>query len=341
MSTARAAEAEADPAGGPGGGGAPPEAEATPQRSKHSAPLLTGALLHQRWRVGKALGRGGFGTTYRGLHVETRVPVAIKVEHPAASRKHPKQSPLMHEINMYTALHPCPQLPCIEWKGVVRAGARGRLHVVVMQLLGGSLESLRARSPGGRLPAEQVRSMACQLLPLLRRMHTKGIVHRDIKPDNLMMGREENGHKVYMIDLGLAKRVQTLGEAHVPMTRHGKLTGSARYCSVTTHQGQSQSYKDDLESLAYTLLYLQEGALPWQKIGKSLDKKKRYAAIGEAKRDFVPPPGPAGWLLRLARRMAYGAFPPYAEIQAQFDARPAAAPEHTPTASSSDTWTPP
>ena len=97
-----------------------------------------------------------------------------------------------------------------------------------------------------------------------------------------------------MIDFGLSKRVQAQGEKHVPMTQHRKLTGSARYCSVATHQGQSQSYKDDLEGLAYTLLYLQQGALPWQKVAKGQDKTERYNAIGEAKRDFVPPPRARG-----------------------------------------------
>ena len=322
---------------------APEKKKDAHQKSKHSSPALSGALLHKRWRVGKALGQGGFGTTYRGMHVDTRTPVAIKVEHPATSQKHSsKHSPLLHEINMYTELHPCSQLPCIEWKGTVRAaGTTGSLHVMVMQLLGRSLESVRSGCTGGALPAACLSNIALQLLPLLQRMHSKGIIHRDIKPDNIMMGREENANKVYVIDLGLSKQVQIPGKDHVPMTQHSKLTGSARYCSVATHRGESQSYKDDLESLAYTLLYLQRGNLPWQQTDKAMSKKERYRAVERSKIKFAPPPGPAGWLLRLARRMAYGAFPPYAEIQAQFDARPAAAPEHTPTASSSDTWTPP
>ena len=122
--------------------------------------------MYETWRVGKALGRGGFGTAYRGLHVESHAPVAIKVEHPETSQKHKHNSPLQNEICMYKALHPCAGLPRVEWVGALRARApprgddaaggrkpkSGLVRVLVMQLLGGSLEHARARQPASALP---------------------------------------------------------------------------------------------------------------------------------------------------------------------------------------------
>ena len=302
--------------------------DAPPQRRRKkkgaSAPCLTGALLHRRWRVGKALGRGGFGVTYRGLHVETRAPVAIKVEHPETSRKHRHNSPLKNEINMYAALHPCAGLPRVEWTGSLRAPGDKPvgLRVMVMELLGQSLERARAARPGGALPYGAALDVGRQLLRLLRHAHRRGVVHRDIKPDNIMFGREEYHRKVFLVDFGLAKRVKPEGCEHIPCTEGRRLTGSARYCSLATHRGYSQTYSDDLEMLAYTLICLHEGSLPWQGLPAMEDKEAHYRAIGEAKQAYRPPDTALGWLLRCARKLEYAQFPPYNEILAQFDAHP-------------------
>ena len=181
-----------------------------------------------------------------------------------------------------------------------------------------------------------------QLLRLLRHAHRRGVVHRDVKPDNAMLGRGEFRDRVYLVDFGLAKRVVPAeGGAHVPCAGGRRLTGSARYCSLSTHRGYSQTYADDLEMLAYTLIYLHRGALPWQALpvageDDKKNKEARYRAIGEAKQAFVPPDNALGWLLRCARRLEYAQFPPYNEILAQFDAGP----EETSSATTdTDSWT--
>ena len=291
---------------------------------KRSAPCLTGALLHGRWRVGKALGRGGFGVTYRGLDVETRAPVAIKVEHPDTTRKHSHRSPLKNEMTLYAALHPCAGLPRVAWGGGLRlrggggAAAGGgtttprAARALVMELLGPSLERARAARPGGALAYGAVLDAGRQLLRLLRHAHRRGVVHRDVKPDNAMLGREEFRDRVYLVDFGLAKRVVPAeGGAHVPCAEGRRLTGSARYCSLATHRGYSQSYSDDLEMLAYTLIYLHQGALPWQDLpgADKCDKEARHRMIGEAKQAYAPPGNALGWLLRCARRLEYAQFP--------------------------------
>jgi serine/threonine protein kinase len=293
---------------------AAPAAEAAPK-----APPV-GALLQGRYRVGAALGRGAFGTTYRGLDVETHLPVAIKVEHAEQSRKHRRyRSPLFIEHAMYRAIHPGRGIPSIEWFGQTPYG-----YVLIMELLGPSLEHLRQRHEGGVLPLHIVLDLAVQLVRRLEHCHARGVIHRDIKPDNIVLGRDRQRRKCFVVDFGLAKAVRRHGE-HIPPREGKKLTGSARYCSVHTHQGLEQSRRDDMESLAYTLIYFLKGRLPWQGI-RCRDKGRRYQEIAHLKRTLPVeevcrqlPPAFAHYLRR-CRRLAFTETPPYEEFRQLFKA---------------------
>ncbi|KAB5553235.1 hypothetical protein DKX38_010546 [Salix brachista] len=125
-------------------------------------------------------------------------------------------------------------------------------------------------------------------------MHAKGFLHRDIKPDNFLMGLGRKANQVYVIDFGLAKRYKDpTTHQHIayrlvfsslpPSKRENKnLTGTARYASCNTHLGIEQSRRDDLESIGYVLLYFLRGSLPWQGL-KAATKKQKYDKICEKK----------------------------------------------------------
>ncbi|AQK55533.1 casein kinase I [Zea mays] len=114
-------------------------------------------------------------------------------------------------------------------------------------------------------------------------MHQKGFLHRDIKPDNFLMGLGRKANQVYIIDYGLAKKYRDLQtHKHIPYRENKNLTGTARYASVNTHLGVEQSRRDDLESLGYVLMYFLRGSLPWQGL-KAGTKKQKYDKISEKK----------------------------------------------------------
>lgn len=96
-------------------------------------------------------------------------------------------------------------------------------------------------------------------------LHSKDYIHRDIKPQNFLMGLSKKSHIVHLIDFGLSKKYRDpKTHQHIPYKQNKNLTGTARYASINAHLGIQQSRRDDLESIGYVLVYLVQGYLPWQ-----------------------------------------------------------------------------
>lgn len=99
-------------------------------------------------------------------------------------------------------------------------------------------------------------------------IHSKNFVHRDIKPANFVMGTGKSAHLVNVIDFGLAKKFRDSRTSnHIPFKQddvHG--VGTSLFAAINTHLGIESSRRDDLESLAYMLIYFLRGTLPWRKL---------------------------------------------------------------------------
>ena len=154
-----------------------------------------------------------------------------------------------------------------------------------MELLGQSLENL-FQSQNKKFSIKTACMLGIQMIDRIEYIHSKKLIHRDIKPDNFVMGRGLKSHIVYVLDFGLSKKYWSSShKCHIPFVKGKKLTGTARYASINALSGYEQSRRDDLESIGYIIMYFIRGSLPWQ--GLKINKKEdRYKKICEKKRDI-------------------------------------------------------
>lgn len=225
-----------------------------------------------KYRLGRKIGGGSFGDIFLGVNVTTNEEVAMKLE-PVKT----KHSQLFYESKIYKLLSGGVGIPYVRWYGT-----EGEYNVMVMDLLGPSLEDL-FNYCSRVFSLKTVLMLADQMLRRVEYVHSKNFIHRDIKPDNFLMGLGRRGNQLFFIDFGLAKKYRDARTMqHIPYREQKSLTGTARYASINAHIGIEQSRRDDLESLGYVMMYFLRGSLPWQGM-KAATKKLKYERISHKK----------------------------------------------------------
>ncbi len=250
-----------------------------------SGPAVRGvAVLPPRWRLEQLLGSGGQADVWLATDLEVGQRVAVKVFHDGISPT--QRERLRQEVRLGRSLsHP----------GLVRVfeliDAGGRPAVVMEWIEGGSLAE---RLGGGPLPFSEVVSFARETLEALAYLHQRGIIHRDVKPSNLLLGRDG---RLRLADLGLVREL----DRAAGLTRTATTVGTAGYMSPEQIRGRPLTPASDLYSLGVTLFHLVTAVPPFS--GNS-----EFEVADQHLRSAVPDPRrlrpdcPA-WLSRLVMRL--------------------------------------
>ena len=242
-----------------------------------STDVFLGQTIFNKYKLIRKLGQGSFGSIYQAQSKYSHKYYAVKLEEMKQNQF------ILEEESIFLSYLNCPRIPKLK-----TFGYSGSLIILVMELLGDSLDKIFDKLPSRKMSIRCVCNIAYQLLMIFEIIHNCNIIHRDIKPANVAIGFEGKSKFIYLLDFGLSKKYRSSKtKKHFPFVQGNKLIGNARYSSINALDGGTQSRRDDLESLGYLLLYLLLGRLPWQ--GHiSHSKEDKYYKIREIKKNTTP-----------------------------------------------------
>jgi len=210
---------------------------------------LVGRTLAERWRLEEVLGLGGMGTVYRAVELGVGRPVAVKVLHASMLDNPEMVGRFEREAKVMSRLDHPNLVPLL---AVEHDGAQ---HFLVMKFIEG--ESLSARLKGrGRHSVREALPVLAQLGSALDYLHARGIVHRDVKPGNVILSAA--GH-VTLLDFGISRPRENR------LTRVGALIGTPQYMSPEQAIGGEVDHRADLYALGLIAYLLLTGEPPFGK----------------------------------------------------------------------------
>lgn len=245
--------------------------------SEQSKKQIHDIIVASRFKLVKKVGKGSFGVTYESQDLLTNRPVAIKLERKREDHGHKRSSSVnTREIAILQQLSECERVPSLVWHGQYK-----QYRVMALQLEGMNLSDLYELCDK-RFSLKTIIYILIECIYCIRDIHSKGIVHRDIKPQNFIISRDPNCNKVFVIDFGLSSWFINSSGQHIEYNEECSPVGTARYASINNHRGVHQTRRDDLESIGYMIVFFMKQELPWQGL-KEQGRVNKWRKIQEKK----------------------------------------------------------
>ncbi len=222
------------------------------------AKALPGTVLDGRYRLDVKIGAGGFGVVYEAMQLALNRRVAVKVFRPAAGN----DSALALERFRQEGLSACrvshPNAVAILDSGVSAEG----IAYIVMELLQGYTLADELRRHGA-LPPARCAEILIPVLDALDAAHSEGVIHRDIKPDNIFLHQAKDGEVVKVVDFGVAKLMGDDQLGDQTASALGGLTGTAAYLAPERINHLAYDGRSDVYAVGVTLYQMLSGTLPF------------------------------------------------------------------------------
>jgi len=235
---------------------------------------LTRKIIFGKYQIIKLIWKGPFSSVYIGKYLTEKKYVAIKIQN-----KNANLSQLEKEA-YYQFLLKGPGIP-----KVLSFGRCGNNHILVETLLGKTLKQLFDLNKNPQSKMKDMCMAAIQIMDRIKYIHSKNIIHQDIKPENFLVGNP-NTSLIYIVDFGLSKKYRSSRtNKHIKFSKNKPFNGTFNFASINSMKGIEMTRRDDLESIGYMLIYLIKGKLPWSEyLNKELGE--RFEIIFNIKRNI-------------------------------------------------------
>jgi len=264
-------------------------------------------LINHKYKIIEKIGEGSFGSIYKGKNIRTNEELAIKIEPIDSNLKL-----LKNESIIYQYLSNTSGIPSIKWYGRDEEN-----YYMVISLLGKSLQEIKNKYKIFSLKSTLL--VGIKIITLLKTIHEKGLLHRDVKPDNFLFALNNN-KEIYIIDFGFCRSyINHETNKHISIKKTNNLIGTQTYASINAHDYIELSRRDDIESLFYMLIYFCCGSLEWQNINidtnNTSDKNQfiKQMKIKMIEKPSTNIPSPIIKCIKLVRLLAFEEKPNYSE----------------------------
>ena len=241
---------------------------------------LSKRLVFNKYRVKKLIATTPFGWIYDGVNEKNNEPVALKFEKIGGKYN-------LLEGEAYFLFN----LKGYGLPKIISFGKTGFFNCLIEELLGITIEDLwESKKMIKNYKLKYVCMLALQVIDRLEYIHSRSIIHRDMKANNLVIGRKDP-ETIYLIDFGFARKYRSSRTGkHIKFKNLKKAIGNLRYISINGNRGYEQSRRDDLEALGYMLIYLANNSLPWvnPEISKMDNKVQKFAVTLRLKQSTKP-----------------------------------------------------